>query len=159
GSRADLRAAREERAECLLTLAGDFINGGAFDDAVHLLEEARPLDPNRSKEIEELVALFEEKESAFRRIEQEDTRLLKTNPGSAAPAAALSDLYAAYSRYEEAWTYLERVASASEGRPEDSVLREWAFRIRSGSPDPVRKLDVDVDGLHLTILYAREEGL
>jgi len=159
GAPESLRAAREERFGCLATLAGDSINQARFADARALLGEARPLDPSRSRDIDILAALLEEKSTEFERIEKENAALFLANPGSATPLRALCDLYASYARYDEAWKYLEKIAAASRARPPDAVLKGLAFRIRSGSPEPIRKSEVEIGGRGFSFVYAREESL
>lgn len=159
GSAETLRAAREALAECLLLQAADALNEGRFADAGSELSRARSLDPRRIADAEALAKRIEERRARFDLILQENEKALAANPRRGDCHLALSDLHFTYGRYDEAWRELQRAAGAEENRPPDDVLRQRASRARSGSPEPARKMEIEVEGGRVSLLYASEDGL
>jgi len=152
-------AARTALAQTLTRAAVDAMNEARWADADAALARARKADPESASAVD---AAFRAVADRRARIEARVTaaeRRAAAEPAQGDAHLALADLYFDLGRYDDAESEVFKASQSGTARPKDAVLTQRRHWLRAGLAEPARRLEIEVSGGRVPLVFATEEGL
>ncbi|MBI3448554.1 MAG: tetratricopeptide repeat protein [Acidobacteria bacterium] len=152
-------AARGGVARTLVRMALDAMNEERWGDAEAALSRARKDDPRSAPDVEAASRALAERRARVEAIVAAAEKAGAAEPGRGDAHLALADLYFDRGRYDDAEAEIFKASRSDTARPKDAALTLRRHWLRPGLPEPARRLEIEVAGGRVPLVFATEEGL